>query len=174
MHAMELAIVIIVVVFATGVCLASHPRFVSYLINKTASRFATWLRTECDKGKVDAHVEGVQSNVSKRAWRKLCQLSQVDLEQVFESEDMDLEFVPLAYKYSRKARVELCCPKFSEANRKCAYHHIRKAMEGAGVRQYQIVKSIHLAVALTFVKDADEMEAHHIMALLKPTWETCK
>lgn len=161
-------------VIATGVCLASRPRFLSYLYNKTVSATATWFRTEVDKGKVDAYCEETKSIVSKRAWRKLCKLSQVDLEAVMEAEDHDLDLVPLAYKYSRIARVELCCPKFSEANKKCAYHHIRKEMVANGVRKHQIAKSIHLAVALTFVRDADEIEADHILGLLDPAVEKCK
>lgn len=161
-------------IVATGVCLASRPRFFSYLYNKTASTVATWFQTEVDKGKVDAYCEATKSAVSKRAWRKLCKLSQVELEAVMEAEDHDLEMVPLAYKYSRMARVELCCPKFSEANKKCAYHHIRKEMAANGVRKHQIAKSIHLAVSLTFVKDADEMEAEHILSLLDPVVEKCK
>lgn len=159
---------------ATGVCLASRPRYISYLYNKSASALATWFQTEVDKGKVDAQCEAVRSRVSKRAWNKLCQLSQVDLAITMETEDTDLEFVPLAYKYSRLARVELCCPKLSEANKKCAYHHIRKDMVANGVRKHQILKSIHLAVALTFVRDADEMEADHLATLLDPVIEKCR
>nr|QKF95610.1 hypothetical protein 1 [Ginkgo biloba tombusvirus] len=161
-------------VVATGVCLASNPRFVSYLYNKTSSVVATWFRTEVDKGKVDALKEDVQSKISKRAWKKISKLDMIDLEGVFSGDDNDLEFVPLAYKYSRIARVELCCPIMSEANKKCAYHLIRKAMLENNVRQHQILKSIHLAVALTFVKDADEMEASHILDLLNPLVEKSK
>jgi hypothetical protein len=159
---------------ATGVCLASRPRFISYLYNKSTSAIATWFQTEVDKGRVDAQCEAVRSRVSKRAWAKLCQLSQVYLADSMEAEDTELEFVPLAYKYSRLARVELCCPKLSEANKKCAYHHIRKEMVANGVRKHQIVKSIHLAVALTFVRDADELEADHLCTLLDPLVEKCK
>jgi hypothetical protein len=161
-------------VVATGVCLASNPRFISYVYNKTSSLVATWFRTEVDKGKVDALAEDIKSRVSKRAWKKVSKLDVIDLQEIFSGDDNELEFVPLAYKYSRIARVELCCPVLSEANKKCAYHLISKTMLGNGVRQHQMLRSIHLAVALTFVKDADEMESTHILSLLNPLVEKCK
>lgn len=155
-------------------CLASGPRFLSCLLSNPASSILIWLRSEWAKGFVDAKTSQVRSKVSRRAWKRLQALEEAALADVIDSEDIDLEFVPLAYKYSRIARVELCCPKYSEANKKCAYHLIRKEMEARGVRKGQMVRAIHLAVKLTFVKDQDEIESDHLFSLLNPLVEAGK
>lgn len=123
------------------------------------SRVITWWNLETAKGLCDREKSDLRARLSKRAARRLEQLGDLD-EDLLEGDVAEMPHIPLAYKYSRIARVELCAPGKSEENVKCAYHLIRKKMEANGVRPSQIMKSIHLAVQLTFVQDRHEVEAH--------------
>jgi hypothetical protein len=146
--------------------LATKPRLLSRLYNGAYESVTTWYRNEVTKGAVDAQVALVKSKVSKRAWKRLEQLNSVELTTVFGEEYSPDSLIPLAYKYSRQVRTLMCAPKKSAANQKCAYHAVRKAMEGDGVKPHHIHKAIHMAVQLVFVKDKYEIEAQNMADVL--------
>lgn len=156
---------------AVGSCvavgwLATKPRLLSRLYNGAIESVSTWYRNEITKGAVDAQIAQVKSKVSKRAWKRLEQLNAVELKTVFGEEYSPDTLIPLAYKYSRQVRTLMCAPKKSAANEKCAYHAVRKAMEGDGVKPHHIHKAIHMAVQLVFVKDKYEIEAQNMSSVL--------
>jgi hypothetical protein len=146
--------------------LATKPRLLSRLYNGAYESVTTWYRNEVTKGAVDAQVALVKSKVSKRAWKRLEQLNSLELTTVFGEEYSPDSLIPLAYKYSRQVRTLMCAPKKSAANQKCAYHAVRKAMEGDGVKPHHIHKAIHMAVQLVFVKDKYEIEAQNMADVL--------
>lgn len=146
--------------------LATRPRLLSRLYNGAFESISTWYRNEITKGAVDAQIAQVKNKVSKRAWKRLEQLNAVDLPTVFGEDFNPDSLIPLAYKYSRQVRTLMCAPKKSAANEKCAYHAVRKAMEGDGVKPHHIHKAIHMAVQLVFVKDKYEIEAQNMSNVL--------
>lgn len=135
--------------------------------------FKTWWNIETVKVQVEEAKLHTIHALSKRATKRLEQLEAVSLEDVMK-DDVNLEYVPLAYKYSRIVRVEMQCPSKSEANIKCAYSAVRKAMVADKVRPHQMCKAIHLSVQLVFVKDKYELEGEMLGDILGTVTSTVK
>jgi hypothetical protein len=108
---------------------------------------------------------------SKRSKVYLEQLALSELEEGLDIENLEESATGLrvAFKYSRRARLELRKPSYSAENESIVHDRVYKMMKEDGLRPSQIIRHLHKAVTLTFVRDIYELEDDSLRKVLRQT-----